>query len=950
MLNWSMDTLKTVFEDVVNRGSPNNQTHVTEEDFKKAYQQHKSITGYLPWIDIVDDNKVLLDDAVSVAAVYELTTIPSEARSEDYMIGRGDAIESFICNTFPEQRKAPWVVSTYNWRDTAGFRKLPEQLREYAYQQYAKRKVDPEPYTDWFIDEIFTQHIEDLARKEGFFNDPLFGDIPWRGNERKLYLTFYRRNVPGIQRKRGQGPEQELDQQCRRLEKMVKSLGLKAKRLDGESIRNWLFLWLNPNPKLTNGDSAEWLKQNPYRGNTTDDPLADYDLSTDVVSRDTRSDANKKYWYFDGQPHTVISVERMTGIPAIGQLSAERYKGDPTRPDSTIDSFFDSLPEGAVIITTFIVTPQTQLKKDLDGLEKRSKGDSPEAKNTRSEIKHARTMLAARNTKLFPYSLAIAIRAEDDDALEQAQLEIDAALTANSFHAIDYDDDDLMLDRYIRFLPMAYDPELDQLALRERVIYSHHLANLIPLYGRSVGTGNPGVVSFNRGGEPVLYDMFNSEDRSRNAHLFLFGPTGAGKSSMLAYLMMLLTAIYFPRWVVIEAGSSFNLVVELFRKMGLSVSDIVLRKGHAPSLAPFKSALKLVDSEGNPITLKADADIDVDALADELASDSSDEAEAKVNDSAISSRDILGELIIIARLMVTGGEENEEERMTRADKGLLKMAIMDAASTARKSGKEDVLTEDIIRTLRAMVSIKPERADRITEMADAMELFCDDFAGELFNRPGEELGDVDFIRIDMGSLASGNDNDKLTVAYISIINQIIARAERTQRDGRQTINLTDEAHVITGNKLLSMYLVIVAKLMGRRMGLWLWQATQNMEDYKEDAKKMLSMFEWWVMLNVDKKELDHIERFRELTEDQKTMLLSTRKVDKKYSEGVTLSSNVEAFFRNIPPPLCFALCMTEKHEKTQRAHIMEEKGCTELEAVYHVAESIRQSRLTKESE
>lgn len=947
MLDWSVNTLKTVFEDMLNRGAPNNGAHVTKEDFKKAYRLNKSITGYLPWIDIVDDNKVLLDDAVSVAAVYELTAIPSEARSQEYMTSNRDAIESFICNTFPEQRKAPWVVSTYNWRDTASFRKLPEQLRQYAYQQYAQRKSSPEPFTDWFIDEVFAEHIEDLARKEGFFNDPLFGDIAWRGNERKLYLTFYRRNVPGVQRKRGQNPEEELEQQCRRLEKMVKSLGLKATRLNGESIRNWLFLWLNPNPKLTNGDSAAWLAKNPYRANSAEDPIADYDLSSDVVSRDTRSDADTKYWYFDGQPHTVISVEHMTGVPDIGQLSAERYKGDPTRPSSTIDSFFDSLPEGSVIITTFVVTPQTRLKKEIDQLEKSSRGDSPEAQNTRREIKHARNILASRNTKLFPYSLVIAIREKDDESIEQAQLEIDAALTANKLHAIDYDDDDLMLDRYIRFLPMAYDPDLDQIALRERVIYSHHLANILPFYGRSVGTGNPGIVSFNRGGEPVMFDPFNSSDRARNAHLFLFGPTGAGKSSLLVYLMMLLTAIYFPRWVVIEAGSSFNLIVDLFRNMGLSVADIVLRKGHAPSLAPFKSALKLVDSEGNPISTATESEIDIDALADDLAEESV-EAEETVNDSAVSSRDILGELLIIARLMVTGGEDNEEERMTRADKGLLKMAIISAASSARKANKNDVLTEDIISALRQMVDEKPARADRITEMADAMELFCDDFAGELFNRPGEELGDVDFIRIDMGTLASGNDNDKLTVAYIAIINQIIARAERTQRDGRQTINLTDEAHVITGNKLLSMYLVIVAKLMGRRMGLWLWQATQNMEDYKADAKKMLSMFEWWIMLNVDKKELSHIERFRELTEDQKTMLLSTRKVDKKYSEGVTLSSNVEAFIRNIPPSLCFALCMTEKHEKTQRAHIMEENNCSELEAAYHVAELIRQSRLQKE--
>ena len=39
-----------------------------------------------------------------------------------------------------------------------------------------------------------------------------------------------------------------------------------------------------------------------------------------------------------------------------------------------------------------------------------------------------------------------------------------------------------------------------------------------------------------------------------------------------------------------------------------------------------------------------------------------------------------------------------------------------------------------------------------------------------------------------------------------------------------------------------------------------------------------------------------------------------------------------------------ALAMTEKHEKAERAAIMQEQGCTELEAVYAVAERIARKR------
>jgi len=56
---------------------------------------------------------------------------------------------------------------------------------------------------------------------------------------------------------------------------------------------------------------------------------------------------------------------------------------------------------------------------------------------------------------------------------------------------------------------------------------------------------------------------------------------------------------------------------------------------------------------------------------------------------------------------------------------------------------------------------------------------------------------------------------------------------------------------------------------------------------------------------------------------------------------VVLSDNLEALFRNVPPPLSLALAMTEKHEKAERAEIMREHECSELEAVYRVAERIK---------
>ena len=48
--------------------------------------------------------------------------------------------------------------------------------------------------------------------------------------------------------------------------------------------------------------------------------------------------------------------------------------------------------------------------------------------------------------------------------------------------------------------------------------------------------------------------------------------------------------------------------------------------------------------------------------------------------------------------------------------------------------------------------------------------------------------------------------------------------------------------------------------------------------------------------------------------------------------------------RAVPPSLYLALGMTEKEEKAERRAIMNEFKCTELEAVYHVARRLDESR------
>ncbi|MBI0473613.1 conjugative transfer ATPase, partial [Pectobacterium parmentieri] len=150
-------------------------------------------------------------------------------------------------------------------------------------------------------------------------------------------------------------------------------------------------------------------------------------------------------------------------------------------------------------------------------------------------------------------------------------------------------------------------------------------------------------------------------------------------------LLNQVTAIYRPRIFIVEAGNSFGLYCEFARRLGLTVNRIKLAPGSGVSLAPFADARRLIETPSDVQTLDAD----------ELDDDEQQNKEAEADEQ----RDVLGELEITARLMITGGEDKEEARMTRADRSLIRQCILDAAQRCVTANRT-VLTRDVRDALR----------------------------------------------------------------------------------------------------------------------------------------------------------------------------------------------------------------------------------------------------------
>lgn len=900
----------------------------TLNDENKLYEVAPSFADLLPWVEYLPESQsMLLDDGQSVAAFYELTPIGTEGREAKWLQKVRDALENALQDSFDEDDKNPWVIQLYAQDDIAWD----------AYMQslhgYVHSRAKGSEFTESYL-RLFEQHLYAISKQGGLFTDNAVTKLPWRGQTRRVRLVVYRR-AGGTNFRKEMLPEQALNTVCDRLVGGLSNSGIKASRLDVAAIHDWLLRWFNPNPTLlgqTPRDQARFYQLANYPESMNEGELelaSGTDFAQRLFFNKLRSDAEKGLWYFDGQPHRVLVLDRFRTAPTIGHLTGETKKGG-----DSINSLFDQMPEETVLCITMVITPQDTLESHLNYLSKKSVGETLASEQTRSDVNDARKLIG-RSHKMYRGAVAFFIKGKDEEELDERELDLCNVMLGAGLQPVKEEDEVSPLNSYLRWLPCVYNPAKDKKQWYTQLMFAQHIANIAPVWGRNQGTGHPGITVFNRGGGTVTFDPLNRLDRQMNAHLFLFGPTGSGKSATLNNLLSQITAIYRPRLFIVEAGNSFGLFGDLAKRQGLSVHKVRLTPGSGVSLAPFADAKRLVET---PTEVKT---LDVDKLDD-------DEKENSVNQNALledEQRDILGELEITARMMITGGEEKEEARMTRADRSMIRQCVIDAAILCEKHDRM-VLTQDIRDALRkrGQDHTLPEmRRNRLLEMADAMDMFCQGVDGDMFNKPGTPWPEADITIVDLATFAREGYNAQLSISYISLINAVNNIAERDQFLGRPIIFVTDEGHIITKNPLLSPYVVKITK-MWRKLGAWYWLATQNIDDLPKAAEPMLNMIEWWICLNMPPDEVEKIARFRELNEAQKALMLSARKESGKFTEGVILSKSMELLFRAVPPSLYLAMAMTEPEEKNERYQLMQEHGISELDAAIMVAQKMDEKR------
>ncbi|MDN2483945.1 conjugative transfer ATPase [Vibrio agarivorans] len=892
-----------------------------------------SFAEKLPYCAFDDETETfILEDGISRAAVFTFNPISTVGKTPAELAAFRNAIEA-VYDKFESRstEEGQWVIQEFTYNDNR-IKPIMQKMRDYV-RPHARGTQFTEEYL-----RIQEHHLRGISKEGGIFTDREVTGQSWGLKIPRTKFIVYRRVVDSDLKKMAKGrfdPAQELNQQMADLETQFRAIGggLSYKRDSKKDVLFWLYRFFNPNPDIEIDKETFYDRMTDIEGEGVIGP----ELCESLVNSRPISSVEENCWTFDNVKMRFLRFSGLRQPPRVGQMSGEVSTGKIG--SEVITCCLDSLPDGSMLAKTVVFVQQKDLEDKLAGLAKTSKTSSTESARARKLLAAAEKDLIEKG-RAVRCTMGVYISADNLDDLDDRQRQVITVMGNNSVSILKDDQDGLSLDSFLIHLPMNFKPKRDKKHRYLRLMQQNHAANLSFFFGRSEGSGNPGLMFYNRGGAPVFHDPMNGKERAMNAFQFVIGPPGSGKSVTLSQMAIMSMAIHRPRLFVVEYGNSFGLLGDYFKRNGLTVNKMKLDMANAPSLAPFAD-LDIVLQQEYDIAQFEDWDLEGKEVEVEEDSDIQDE-----------ERDVLGELELITFLMITGGEEREYERYGRADRQLVRDALVKTAERMRKGSDtpKAAITQDIIDTLKLMANgeyPKEEYTDKqkevLLEMVMALKGYTQGFNAKLFNRPGEAWPDADVTIVDLAELAKDANKDKLAVAFTSLLQQVNYLAEQFQSDPREIQFLVDECHLVLSNPLISPYLIKVVKCF-RKLSTWITLATQNTNDCSGASRKLLSMIEWYYALNTPSEEAREIQKVKGLSSEDTYTLTTTRKQARAYTEGVIVSKNYTTLFRSVPPSLYLALAMTEGHEKADRRAEMEKHKCDEATSAYYIARKLDKNR------
>ncbi len=658
------------------------------------------------------------------------------------------------------------------------------------------------------------------------------------------------------------------------------ALGVHMRRLKGPGLLSWLQTWLGADPA-------------PTMNNESDEGLFDLQGERDLAVRALNGmavtvDPGQRRVHVGDRLWRAVHIDGLAETPTPGLLVYS----------AAGEGVVEHLPRHTTFVVTVVLHDQEMVQARITRTRDHP-GQSPGRRRQRAACEEALKRMA-HGESVFGLHMGCLIHAASGQELDHRMDAVLAALRVAGLSPVHPGEDHAHTDSFSMLLPGNFSPVLDQRPYRQRahLTYGSHVAAVVPVYGPQRGSGRPGAVFFHRSGELLAYDPLHPDDRKKNAHTLILGPTGSGKTATVIALLLQALARHRPRLYLMSTLPTFDLLQAYAQDYGVTTQRARLHPYDGQPMSPFAGVWK-------------------GASASTVA--------AAVTAAAIMA----GE----------GGTLPPHTRFR------LQQAVEEAARTVEQGEHLD-----IHRVADALTHIAQSTHDAgLGQRADSLRYYASGVLGDMFNRPTPHLDDADMNVMDLGYLGRQGQEDARAVAVLAWLQRIQSVVEQPSAEGRPTIVVIDEAHAIVGHPLLAPYLASIAATW-RTYGAWIWIATQSLRQFSDAARAVLNLCEWWLCLRLDKDEAASVAAFRDVSPDARRLLLETQARRGQFTEAVVLADAFPpTLCRVIAPPMALALAQTEQHEKAKRLTRMKEQGLpNELAAARYIARDIAHQRATAE--
>lgn len=936
----------------------------TDATIARQYRKNPSLADLLSLSEWSDKHDVmLLEDGISMGAAFELTPIATENRQAEAMQSWVTQLQGVLSKSIPLESQNPWIVQVYCQKELT-LAPFLARIKAYAKE---KNFAPIEPFqTEYY--KLYERLFKLLTKPKGLFKDPIT-QINFRGGIRRTRVCIYRRQPEGAFSQSAREERlNQLNALMHTLQAQFKHLGIGMARMNAKRFHEWLFYWFNVNPKATDGDVDLYLQLNPYP-KAEHRPL-NFSFADSFLKGDYEVEGTQLT--IDGKRSGFLSFGALdTDIP-IGVVSAERKQsvGESTQLRYAL---FDKCPPGSIYTLQMVFEDKDVVIRHIEKhILKAAIGQAQEISEVVENANRALIEIKHNQHLLLKVSQGIYYRESDECPLELIEANLKSVFETY-FNVLSPKQERFAIDAYFRALPFNFCERFDKrYGFKANYVYARDCAKLMPVYGRARGDSKyPLLPCLNREGEPFLFDFLNPEFKMSNSHLFVLGSTGAGKSVFLINLMVSLLANYRPHLVVIEVGQSFSRCARYLSHMGLKVQSATFDTQGTFRVNPYANwrsayakwqALNAEDKK-DTARIKTHAKTlieDIEATRTHKKTAQTDIHEGSKDTSTPDEtdsleRDELNEMVIATRLMLTQGLVKEDLLISLTDMILIHEAVM-AAMAHCADNDIDTLTVNHVADAFLRVGQLPEKSHhhkRCLEFSEKLTYYTTDIVRRnLIHGNAEPFQLDDVLHVDLGFMKEAGYEDLLNIVCMSLLSFILSMAEKNKNSHRPIVLILDEVHILLKSELFTAALVLALKI-ARKLGLWIWLATQNVGDFSGNAcAKGLSIIENWVFLNTSQQELTQAKKFIQISDKATSQILGLTKASGLFTEGYLMGKQHEGIFRSIPPREILTMAMNEQTEKNLFDTFAKEHNLSEVQTIYQLArefEKMSEAQLSKEA-